>query len=200
MHPLSLPYLIRPPTAITLDLHGVQWEAWLSQIRTDAIICDVWQYIDPAIPDHLIPAFTPPPAALPAAAAAAHHGHNPAYEDAAGPNPSNNWPTTTAHANDRIREWKIYDDKMDALRIIRAFIIWTAPVQWMIYEGVVGGGPFGDVRMLLAFLGARVRAIRDQMASQQRQQRFAGGAAARAPWGGGSNTGAAAPQGHYVFP
>lgn len=72
-------------------------------------------------------------------------------------------------------------------------------MQWMMFEGVVGGGPFGDARTLLAFLGARVRAIRDQMASQQRQQRFAAGAGAGAG-GGGSNTGVVAPQGHYVFP
>jgi hypothetical protein len=156
MIPINLLSLLRPPTATILDLRGVQWESWLAQIRTEAIISNVWQYIDPAILDNqILPLLAPPPAIPP------HFDISRLFVAENDDRDDNNnkaakeW-IIAALIHDRTRDWKIYDEKMDSLRVIRAFILWTAPVQWTTYDGVVGGGPFASVRSLLVFLSSRI--------------------------------------------
>lgn len=81
--------------------------------------------------------------------------------------------------HDREREWKIYDEKRDSLRVIRAYVLATAPAKWVTYDddGVVGGGSYKDVRRLLVELRERVadvraaRALRWQRVRVQELQR-----------------------------
>ncbi|QGA19039.1 hypothetical protein EYB26_006724 [Talaromyces marneffei] len=192
MLPVNLLSLTRPGTITYLDINGVQWELWLSQIRTDAIMSDVWQYIDPSIPDNQIPRLTPPPPATPATTDIVRIF---AENDNDDNNNNNNnkaavsW-AVAALVQDCVREWKLYDEKMEALRVIRAFILCTTPAQWTMHWGVVGGGPFVDVRAFLASLSARVGVIRANR--QRQQQRFSGGS------GGGGNM-AVAPE-HFIPP
>lgn len=221
MLPLNLLSLLRLPQILTLDLTAVNWEAWLTLIRTEAIISNVWQYIDPSIPDEQAMPLLAPRAAIPlpadiahlfaSAGAAVNHDYaqdqdqNQGQDEGEGDAADDNVKKVKRQyllatlRHDREREWKIYDEKRDSLRVIRAYVLATAPAKWVTYndDGTVGGGPHKDVRKLLVELREKVaevrtgRALRWQRVRQQElQQRGAGGGAGAGAVGvsGGAGT------------
>jgi hypothetical protein len=131
----------------------------------------------PAIPMDQIPALNPP-AAIPT------QGFFFTREDVEEDNDNNNnfkvasdWAVSRILAYDRVREWRLYDEAMYSLRVIRAFILATVPVGWVTYQGVFGRGPLG----LLGSLSERVAVSRVNRRNWVMQ-----GAQGRAGGGGGS--------------